>query len=128
MHIRADGRGFGCELLGGKHQISCALNGRTAGETKQCTDGGAAQKYGAVAFDTNQKAVLTTCQLRFKPMLPTSGSTTPANSLSLQLHGGKDDVQELAKEQGVIDCCFSFTIRRDPYGIPTLIVGNFIKC
>lgn len=81
------------------------------------------QKYGAVAFDSNQKAVLTTCQLRYKPVLPTSGSATPANALN-----GKGAEDPPAREQGVIDCCFSFTIRRDPYGIPTLIVGNFIKC
>lgn len=87
------------------------------------------EKYGAVAFDTNQKAVLTTCQLRYKPVLPTSGAATPANALSLSTSSrSSDEHDHPAKEQGVIDCCFSFTIRRDPYGIPTLIVGNFIKC
>ncbi|THG95261.1 hypothetical protein EW026_g6364 [Hermanssonia centrifuga] len=55
------------------------------------------EKYGQVAFDTNQKAVLTSCVLRFKPLLPSSSSAVTTNS-------------------------------RDPYGIPTLIVGNFIKC
>ncbi len=77
------------------------------------------QKYGQVAFDTNQKAVLTSCILRYKPVLPSSGSNTPANAR------GKAPPQQ---EQGFISCCFSFTIRRDPYGIPTLIVGNFIRC
>ncbi|KAI6019142.1 hypothetical protein EDC04DRAFT_2881276 [Pisolithus marmoratus] len=47
------------------------------------------EKYGHIAFDTTQKAVLT------------FDSST---------------------------CCFSFTIRRDKWGIPTMIVGNFIKC
>ncbi|KAI0342471.1 hypothetical protein BDW22DRAFT_1407558 [Trametopsis cervina] len=82
------------------------------------------EKYGQVAFDTNQKAVLTSCELRFKPVLPTSGSTTPGN----QRRTSGDSHDEEPKEDGFIDCCFSFTIRRDPYGIPTLIVGNFIKC
>lgn len=77
------------------------------------------EKYGQVAFDTNQKAVLTSCILRYKPVLPSSGSNTPANAR------GKAPPQQ---EQGFISCCFSFTIRRDPYGIPTLIVGNFIRC
>ena len=77
------------------------------------------QKYGNVAFDSNQKAVLTSCVLRYKPLLPSSGAITPAR--------GKD-TQPPPNEEGFISCCFSFTIRRDPYGIPTLIVGNFIKC
>ncbi|OSD01024.1 hypothetical protein PYCCODRAFT_1370246 [Trametes coccinea BRFM310] len=77
------------------------------------------EKYGNVAFDSNQKAVLTSCVLRYKPLLPSSGATTPAR--------GKD-AQPPPDEEGFISCCFSFTIRRDPYGIPTLIVGNFIKC
>ncbi|KAH9947760.1 hypothetical protein B0H21DRAFT_737083 [Amylocystis lapponica] len=77
------------------------------------------EKYGNVAFDSNQKAVLTSCVLRYKPLLPSSGSTTP----------GRGRAKEAPPdEEGFISCCFSFTIRRDPYGIPTLIVGNFIKC
>ncbi|EED79354.1 predicted protein [Postia placenta Mad-698-R] len=76
------------------------------------------EKYGNVAFDSNQKAVLTSCVLRYKPSLPSSGATTPS----------RRSTQTPPKEEGFISCCFSFTIRRDPYGIPTLIVGNFIKC
>lgn len=88
------------------------------------------QKYGQVAFDSNQKAVLTSCELRFKPVLPTLGSTTPGNPRrpSSGDHHNTNNSEEEPKEDGFIDCCFSFTIRRDPYGIPTLIVGNFIKC
>ncbi|SCV05774.1 LANO_0H14884g1_1 [Lachancea nothofagi CBS 11611] len=54
------------------------------------------EKYGSVAFDKNQKAVLTHCKLCRSDG---SGQTT---------------------------CCFSFTIRRDRYNIPICIVGNFI--
>ncbi|KAJ2988845.1 hypothetical protein NUW54_g8983 [Trametes sanguinea] len=82
-------------------------------------DAQSTQKYGNVAFDSNQKAVLTSCVLRYKPLLPSSGATTPARV---------KDAQPPPDEEGFISCCFSFTIRRDPYGIPTLIVGNFIKC
>ncbi|KAI0772975.1 hypothetical protein BD413DRAFT_543696 [Trametes elegans] len=77
------------------------------------------EKYGNVAFDSTQKAVLTSCVLRYKPLLPASGATTPARN---------KDAQPPPDEEGFMSCCFSFTIRRDPYGIPTLIVGNFIKC
>ncbi|EMD36782.1 hypothetical protein CERSUDRAFT_114695 [Gelatoporia subvermispora B] len=73
------------------------------------------EKYGNVAFDSNQKAVLTSCTLRFRPRLP-SGSKSRTGAPAHE------------QEEGMISCCFSFTIRRDPYGIPTLIVGNFIKC
>ncbi|KZS88024.1 hypothetical protein SISNIDRAFT_476133 [Sistotremastrum niveocremeum HHB9708] len=61
------------------------------------------EKYGNVAFDTGQKAVLTTCTLRYKP----------------------DDQNRT--ESGLVQCCFSFTIRRDSWGIPSMIVGNFIR-
>ncbi|KAI9473954.1 MAG: hypothetical protein EXX96DRAFT_579988 [Benjaminiella poitrasii] len=56
------------------------------------------EKYGNIAFDPGQKAVLTSCLLR---------SPNPENT-------------------SVISCCFSFTIRRDKYNIPTVIVGNFL--
>lgn len=54
------------------------------------------EKYGAIAFDKGQKAVLTSCNLRTR-----------------------DGRRRRA-------CCFSFTIRRDRYNIPSCIVGNFV--
>ncbi|KAG1755293.1 uncharacterized protein EDB91DRAFT_285591 [Suillus paluster] len=72
------------------------------------------EKYGHVAFDSSQKAVLTSCVLRFKPLINMQ-SQTPK----------KEDVPN---EEGFVNCCFSFTIRRDKWGIPSMIVGNFIKC
>lgn len=54
------------------------------------------EKYGNIAFDSGQKAVLTSCNLRTK-----------------------DGRKRRA-------CCFSFTVRRDRYNIPSCIVGNFI--
>ncbi|SCU93556.1 LAME_0F04214g1_1 [Lachancea meyersii CBS 8951] len=54
------------------------------------------EKYGSIAFDKNQKAVLTHCKL---------------------CNPGKSDLTP---------CCFSFTIRRDRYNIPVCIIGNFI--
>lgn len=53
------------------------------------------EKYGSIAFDKGQKAVLTTCTLQ-------------------------------DKNRTDIECCFSFTIRRDRYNMPMCIVGNFI--
>ncbi|KDQ56759.1 hypothetical protein JAAARDRAFT_59018 [Jaapia argillacea MUCL 33604] len=84
------------------------------------------EKYGHVAFDSNQKAVLTTCVLRYKPSIsPSSGPVTPAGP---KKNKPLPPAQDLSKEEGFINCCFSFTIRRDAWGIPSMIVGNFIKC
>ncbi|KAF2839608.1 hypothetical protein M501DRAFT_721909 [Patellaria atrata CBS 101060] len=57
------------------------------------------QKFGAIAFDSSQKAILTSCSLKN----PGRNSKDPE-----------------------IKCCFSFTIRRDNHNIPSLIVGNFL--
>ena len=71
------------------------------------------QKYADVAFNVNQKAVLTTCVLKTKPRITSSGSSDDTDSQD---------------EESSISCCFSFTIRRDAWGTPSMIVGNFIKC
>ncbi|KAJ5113686.1 hypothetical protein N7456_002220 [Penicillium angulare] len=61
------------------------------------------EKFGAIAFDNTQKAMLTSCTLK-----------SP--------NGSGEGIQ----------CCFSFTIRRDTHNIliglvsPSLIVGNFL--
>ncbi|KAJ5463936.1 hypothetical protein N7475_007071 [Penicillium sp. IBT 31633x] len=57
------------------------------------------EKFGAIAFDNTQKAMLTSCTLKS----PNPNSTSDG-----------------------ITCCFSFTIRRDNHNIPSLIVGNFL--
>ncbi|KAM3065277.1 Testis-expressed protein 11 [Clarireedia jacksonii] len=57
------------------------------------------EKFGAIAFDMTQKALLTSCSLKN----PDDKSKDPT-----------------------IKCCFSFTIRRDDHKIPSLIVGNFL--
>jgi len=57
------------------------------------------QKFGTIAFDTSQKAMLTSCHLK----------NPDPNAADKLIH-----------------CCFSFTIRRDIYDIPALIIGNFM--
>ena len=86
------------------------------------------EKYGNIAFDNGQKAVLTSCLLK-----------NPDTANSPNSPSGR---------AGVINCCFSFTIRRDKYNMyvylslllggntfqltnetifsPSCIVGNFI--
>lgn len=129
-----------------------------------------------MAFDTGQKAVLTTCVLRYKPAIQTSSSSsssflssniasggssnpipppsshpstsfsptgplaTPTSTHSSSSYGsnfsgitggtggsGSQTVMMHRGEESLIRCCFSFTIRRDGWGIPTMIVGNFIR-
>ncbi|RDB15465.1 Regulator of drug sensitivity 2 [Hypsizygus marmoreus] len=114
------------------------------------------EKYGHVAFDSSQKAVLTSCVLRYKPHLGTAPTSSPGahahrssstaasapssylikststSSAAKAQDGGEGEVQggqqQQMTEEGFINCCFSFTIRRDKWGIPTMIVGNFIRC
>ncbi|KAH8599134.1 hypothetical protein B0O99DRAFT_613102 [Bisporella sp. PMI_857] len=57
------------------------------------------EKFGAIAFDQSQKALLMSCSLKN----PDDQSKDPT-----------------------IKCCFSFSIRRDDHKIPSLIVGNFL--
>ncbi|MCJ1312330.1 hypothetical protein MMC25_006004 [Agyrium rufum] len=57
------------------------------------------EKFGSIAFTTDQKVILTSCTLKS----PESKSGEPK-----------------------IDCCFSFTVQRDEHQIPSLIVGNFL--
>lgn len=85
------------------------------------------EKYGQVAFDSNQKAVLTSCVLRYKPLITTPAAAGITNAITASSRGFKRQL-ELPNEEGFINCCLSFTIRRDNYGIPSMIVGNFIKC
>ncbi|KAG6916947.1 hypothetical protein DXG01_004496 [Tephrocybe rancida] len=119
------------------------------------------EKYGHVAFDSSQKAVLTSCVLRYRPSPAAvsglgangGGPTSPNRLLNANLNPNpqkgtvssvpkdvatpgpgsgeevkKEEGDDVQTEEGFINCCFSFTIRRDKWGIPTMIVGNFIRC
>ncbi|GAA5899245.1 hypothetical protein JCM8208_001595 [Rhodotorula glutinis] len=72
------------------------------------------EKYGNIAFDSGQKAVLTSCVLINQSILSRKRRKAGADK-------GK------IAEEAMVSACFSFTIRRDSYGIPSLIVGNFIR-
>jgi len=79
------------------------------------------EQYGHVAFNTAQKAVLTSCVLRVKPKLPALQSATARR---LAEERGTDEHEP---QEAFVSCCFSFTIRRDHWGIPSMVVGNFLK-
>ncbi|KIK42603.1 hypothetical protein CY34DRAFT_83246, partial [Suillus luteus UH-Slu-Lm8-n1] len=71
-------------------------------------------KYSHAAFDSSQTAALTSCVLRYKPLVNMQPQTPK-----------KEDIP---CGEGFINRYFSLTIRRDNWGIPSMIVGNFIKC
>lgn len=71
------------------------------------------QKYGHVAFDTAQKAVLTSCVLRYKPSpasfsgpTPPSGLVSNPSSATKKMPGKKD--KPALMQEGFINCCFFF--------------------
>ncbi|KAM0745900.1 hypothetical protein T439DRAFT_384525 [Meredithblackwellia eburnea MCA 4105] len=74
------------------------------------------EKYGNIAFDAGQKAVLTSCVLVNQSVL----------SRKRKKAGSSGDKAKY-REEAMINCCFSFTIRRDSYAIPSMIVGNFLR-
>lgn len=79
----------------------------------------------------------TSCVLRYKPahhknpaFVPSSAASASAGSSSKDENVKEEEVDgdDLSMEEGFVSCCFSFTIRRDKWGIPSMIVGNFIRC
>lgn len=88
-----------------------------------------------MAFDSAQKAVLTSCVLRYKPahnrnpaFIPSSAASASTPSKDENVKEEEFDMDDQPMEEGFVSCCFSFTIRRDKWGIPSMIVGNFIRC
>ncbi|KAJ2845128.1 Transcription factor [Coemansia brasiliensis] len=93
------------------------------------------EKYGEIAFDASQKAVLTTCVLQTSASVrslvqsaaKTLGDARPMSSSSIALKVSGIANQPSPSQPGrPVRCCFSFTLRRDKYKIPLGIIGNFI--
>lgn len=95
------------------------------------------EKYGNIAFDKGQKAVLTGCSLKVRDSNQSSltrsetDNTSPtenpdSNENRNDNENANNSVANGKENQKTIQCCFSFTIRRDKYNIPTMIVGNFL--
>ena len=71
LHLWAYGWRICCQLLGGTTNCPMQSWNTTLKQPIPCF-----QKYGHVAFDSSQKAVLTSCVLRYKPVL-SPGSWSP---------------------------------------------------
>ncbi|PWN27216.1 hypothetical protein BDZ90DRAFT_232760 [Jaminaea rosea] len=109
------------------------------------------EKYGAVSFDPGQKAVLTSCVLTAKQgsaprgtfsrnavgndasgaatsVVGRSGTGSRRNSVIAAEGEGEAEASRTSAQPTItkIHCCFSFTIRRDGWGCPMLIAGNFL--
>jgi hypothetical protein len=63
------------------------------------------EKFGAIAFDQSQKAILTSCSLK-SPEIATTTTAGVEGSVSLKSGNGES-----------VRCCFSFTIRRDTHNM-----------
>ncbi|KAJ1943071.1 Transcription factor [Kickxella alabastrina] len=97
------------------------------------------EKYGEIAFDATQKAVLTTCVLQTaasirsmvrtnsaaKRIAPSSGSGSGFGRRSAAAATHSDQPSP-SQPSNPVRCCFSFTLRRDKYKIPLAIAGNFM--
>ncbi|KAJ2899413.1 Transcription factor [Coemansia aciculifera] len=93
------------------------------------------EKYGEIAFDATQKAVLTSCVLQTAASVRSMvhadiarvQSTRTRAPLSTALRPAGHTEQPSPSQPGPsLRCCFSFTLRRDKYKIPLAIVGNFM--
>jgi len=59
------------------------------------------EKFGAIAFEASQKAILTSCSLH-----------SPQGEVS-----GRDTKYKDIERDGMLKCCFSFTIQRDTHSM-----------
>lgn len=66
------------------------------------------EKYGSIAFNSGQKAVLTSCVLVQQDKLAKHSSSKTANSSRNQ-----QDPQTVVPRELCLNCTFSFTVRRD---------------
>lgn len=82
------------------------------------------EKFGAIAFDQSQKAILTSCSLMTPKWdegdsggkeIGTGGGTSNEKSTGGQGPGGGKKDQKKVGE--TVKCCFSFTIRRDTHNM-----------
>lgn len=76
------------------------------------------EKYGHVAFDPAQKAVLTSCVLRYKPIsntvVPPSSGSNGSSTSSPVMHRRANGLDgESTSQSGFINCCFSDVSNRN---------------
>lgn len=72
------------------------------------------EKFGAIAFDQSQKAILTSCTLKNPHDDDDANESDKANDKAKD-GSAKESKPKTSKHQGgqLRKCCFSFTIRRD---------------
>lgn len=70
------------------------------------------EKFGAIAFDQSQKAILTSCSLKSPGPEPGVDDKAGAGTVA----EGENAAEKKKKEEKV-RCCFSFTIRRDNHNM-----------
>ncbi|KOS14690.1 rds2-regulator of drug sensitivity [Malassezia pachydermatis] len=101
-----------CKLRTNNQALASAMN--TAHSEKK-TEPSDAQKEGS--NDPLDQDATNQPDMTSKESMTTTATKPPADPL---------EVKARAKEPACISCCFSFTIRRDKWNVPTMIVGNFL--
>ncbi|WPG98966.1 regulator of drug sensitivity 2 [Acrodontium crateriforme] len=84
------------------------------------------EKFGAIAFDQSQKAILTSCSLKTPTAAEKEAEERQTASRGTGAGSVGEDTGKPRAASNTMRCCFSFTIRRDTHNIPSLIVGNFL--
>ncbi|KAK5112415.1 hypothetical protein LTR85_011524 [Meristemomyces frigidus] len=77
------------------------------------------EKFGAIAFDQSQKAILTSCSLKSPGPEPGGGGGSGGEEKGGGAGGADGEVAaaERKKREEKVRCCFSFTIRRDNHNM-----------
>ncbi|KAL1297839.1 hypothetical protein AAFC00_006366 [Neodothiora populina] len=58
--------------------------------------------------------------------LENDGETKPRSTMGNPLIMGEDGINALGVKDGKVDCMLSWTIKRDPFDVPMLIIVNFL--
>lgn len=72
------------------------------------------EKFGAIAFDQSQKAILTSCTLK-NPHDDDENESADKNNDKAKDGSSAKEIKPKTRQRGgqLRKCCFSFTIRRD---------------
>jgi len=80
------------------------------------------EKFGAIAFDQSQKAILTSCTLKspgpeLEPASRDGRKEGFGADLSTMVKNSGGGLEKGKDEEERVRCCFSFTIRRDMHNM-----------
>jgi len=95
------------------------------------------EDFARMAFGDSRGSVTTRCKLlKYKSKTDPPFATDDARSADLQTKrrkgkgeiSGEAGIDELADKDGKVDCSCCWTVKRDLFDIPMMIVMNFLPC